>query len=60
MNKHFQFSNNSNNIMLLLKSSTTKLPKNKAVLSFKIYVAIWSLVTVMRDCGIQLFYETLQ
>ena len=31
MNKHFQFNNN-----VVLKSSTTKPPKNKAVLSFKI------------------------
>ena len=37
MNKHFQFSNNSN---VALKSSTTKLPKNKVVLSFKIILYI--------------------
>ena len=32
MNKHLQFSNN-----VVLKSSTTKLPKNKAILSSKLY-----------------------
>ena len=33
MNKHFQFTNNNN---VTLKSCTTKLPMNKAVLSFRI------------------------
>ena len=45
MNKYFQFSNDIANVAL--NSCTTKLPKNKAVISFNYIVAtgMWSLVS---------------
>ena len=53
MNKYFQFSNN----IMLLKTL-------KAILRFTItyikYVAMWSLVAVIRNCGIQLFNGTVK
>ena len=44
--KYFRFSNN----VILLKTVTTKPPKNKAILNLKIilytYIALWALVNV--------------
>ena len=56
MNKYFQFSNN----IMLLKNCTSKLSKNKAVYNYIVYVTMWYLVTVMCNCGIQLFYGTVK
>ena len=40
----------------------TKFPKEKAILSLNyiVCIALWSLVTVMHNCGIQLFHGTVK
>ena len=52
MNKYFQVSN----IIMLLK---TVVPLNYQRLNYIVCVTMWSLVTVMHNCGIQ-FYGTVK
>ena len=51
MNKNFQFSNNIMLLKTVVPLRLTKLPKNKAILSF----AMWSLVTIMYIVGFNYF-----
>ena len=54
MNKNFQFSN-----IMLLKTVLPLSYQRIKLYSYIVYVAVWSLVTVKCNCGIQLFHGTV-
>ena len=54
--KHFQFSNN----IMLLKTVLTLSYQRIKLYNYIVYIAMWSLVTIMCNCGIQLFCGTVK
>ena len=58
MNKYFQF---SNNVMTFVPLSYQRIKPFKLYMyNYIVYTAMWSLVTVMHTCGIQLFCVTVE